>query len=170
MIRLPDLQERRVAIIEGEYRYWLHQRLPRGKGVTVFNMLNPSRADARRNDPTARRCIDFATAWGSELVVLVNMFAARSPDPDDLLEHDAPEGFYNRGYIEHAARLVRKMGGQYVVAWGGHSIARLQAPSLMAFIRACGATPMHLGLTKEGQPRHPLYLNSNQELLAYGKW
>lgn len=165
----PSWGARRDCVKTIEHRYWLHMTLNGRKGVTVFCMLNPSLANKQRNDPTSRRCIDFATIWESERVVLVNLYAAISTDPDELMEHDNPQGHHNVDYIRHACRMVGAHGGRFVVAWGAHSLARLQGPPTIDLIRSCGVAPMHLGLTKEGQPRHPLYVPSTQELAVYGR-
>ena len=54
----------------GRYRYALSRDLgASGQGVALFVMLNPSTADARRDDPTIRRSrvlareLGFATLW-----------------------------------------------------------------------------------------------------------
>lgn len=165
-----DLDADKFAVIEDPYRYWLHRRFPDGYGVTVFGMLNPSKADGRRNDPTTRRCIDFAQTWNSSVVVLVNLFAAIATDPDEMLEMDDPRGPRNRAFIEFACDLVNKekKDSQFVVAWGAHSIAPKASPWFMSILQRKGVMPVHMGLVQNGAPRHPLYTPSNVELETYG--
>ncbi|MEO1593063.1 MAG: DUF1643 domain-containing protein [Cyanobacteria bacterium J06632_22] len=55
----------RAALFDptGQYRYSLSRHWqPSGQPV-VFVMLNPSRADAERDDPTIRACMQFARLW-----------------------------------------------------------------------------------------------------------
>ena len=46
-----------------QYRYALWRKWADGPQV-LFVMLNPSTADESVDDPTIRRCISFAKAWG----------------------------------------------------------------------------------------------------------
>jgi hypothetical protein len=42
-----------------------------------FIGLNPSTADESQDDPTVRRCIDFAKRWGAGALCMTNIFAFR---------------------------------------------------------------------------------------------
>jgi len=60
-----------------------------GKGVCCFVMLNPSTADGTQDDPTIRRCINFAQSWGVR-------YAQR---PQSVcVESDVPEGIVLCGH------------------------------------------------------------------------
>jgi hypothetical protein len=132
------------------YRYRLWRRWDRSRSVVLFVMLNPSTADGRRDDPTIRRCIGFARAWGFGGVEVVNLFAYRATDPRELGRVGDPVGPHNDRYIRRAIRRSRLV----VLAWG----ARARARRLLSLRRAhC------LGLTRAGQPRHPLYLRGDLE-------
>ena len=76
----------------GRYRYWLRRRWNGDLPQCTFIGLNPSTADARTNDPTLRRCINFADQWGYGSLLLVNLFALRSTDPRALRLSDDPQG------------------------------------------------------------------------------
>lgn len=129
------------------YRYRLWRRWDRSRPVVAFVMLNPSTADARRDDPTIRRCIGFARAWGFGGVDVVNLFAYRATDPRDLLRVADPVGPRNWRHIQRAV-----LGAALVVAaWGAHPSAARRVPISLPRARC-------LGLTRTGQPRHPLYL------------
>jgi hypothetical protein len=77
-------------------------------------MLNPSIADARRNDPTIRRCIGFARHWGFGGIDVVNLFAYRATRAQELFRASDPVGPRNARFLRSAigrAPLV-------VLAWG----------------------------------------------------
>lgn len=57
---------------DGQYRYQLERTWGFGDAVT-FVMLNPSTADARKDDPTIRRCLSYARSWGYDGIRVVNL-------------------------------------------------------------------------------------------------
>src|SRR5207237_5457574 len=62
------------------YRYRLWRRWDAARPVVAFVMVNPSTADAGRDDPTIRRCIGFARSWGYGRLEVVDLFAYRGTD------------------------------------------------------------------------------------------
>lgn len=159
----------------GTYRYaltraWQHDYTD----TLVWLMLNPSTADGEQDDPTIRRCVGFADRWGYGRLVVVNLFAFRATDPDDLSGTDDPVGPKNDRWIEREAK-----GRVVVCAWGSRSLTvgpacpgRLeyyhQRPMLVArILRDAGATMKCLGLTADSQPRHPLYVRGDTELIDF---
>lgn len=129
------------------------------RGVT-FLMLNPSTADAFELDPTVRRCVGFARAWGADVLQVVNIFALRSTDPAMLYEPDADvgDGHLNDGEIIAACHVMRVVG-----AWGAHGVLRDRGRAVLSKLQRRGVELVHLGLTKRGHPRHPLYLKADTE-------
>lgn len=144
----------RSAVISpcGLYRYRLGRRW--GDGPTVmFLMLNPSRADAEKPDPTMTRCVGFAKAWGFGGLAIGNLFALRSTDPKELYRADDPIGPENDDHL----RAMAAEAGLIVGAWGNHG-------SLMgryAAVREMFPSMKILRLTSIGHPSHPLYLPAN---------
>ena len=126
-------------------------------------MLNPSTADARRDDPTIRRCMGFARTWGYGGVEVVNLFALRATDPSRLRIARDPVGPENDAHI----RAVARRSSALVVAWGIHGALRERDAEVLALLSR--RAPTHsLGWTKDGHPRHPLYLRRDARLLPYG--
>lgn len=134
------------------YRYKLGRTWGPGARV-AFCMLNPSTADATIDDPTIRRCMGFARAWGFDGVDIVNIFAWRSTDPAALREVSDPIGPGNDEAIVDVARRATFV----VCAWGIYGYMGLRGSVVREKLLA-GVDVRHLGLTKDGFPKHPLYL------------
>lgn len=138
------------------YRYRLWRCWGDGKRV-VWVMLNPSTADAEVFDPTVRRCYGFSDSWGYKHLSVLNLYALRSTDPKQLWAVDDPVGPDNDEHIVSvmgAADLV-------VVAWGVNAKTdRVERFSELS----SGVKLWCLGTTKDGSPRHPLYVAAKTEL------
>lgn len=135
----------------------------------VFIMLNPSTADGEQDDPTIRRCVQFAQREGYDRLEVVNLFAWRATSPKDLFavspERD-PVGHENE---RHVFRVLDK-AGLIICAWGAHGGHIDQDETMMGWIDALNyndAPVMALGVTKGGFPRHPLYLRNDAPLIPY---
>ncbi|WP_084398329.1 DUF1643 domain-containing protein [Henriciella aquimarina] len=122
--------------------------------VMAFVMLNPSTADAYEDDPTIRRCVGFARRDDYDEICVMNLFAGRATKPSDLFKMDDPEGPDNR---EHWQAL-KKSSATIICAWGADRRAIPQAEKFIAFME--GRDLHCLGMSKDGHPRHPLYLKS----------
>lgn len=151
----------------GTYRYWLHRMNdcedPEFATSAVFLMLNPSTADASLDDPTIRRCRRFAKDWGHDGLVVGNLFALRSTDPDQLLTHADPVGPHNDNWLT----LMAERHATIVCAWGAHPMAVKRGAEVARMLTDAGAELWCLGTTKSGAPRHPLYVRADQKLI---KW
>lgn len=143
----------------GSYRYQLSRTLPTGNGACVFVMLNPSTADGLQDDPTIRRCLGFVQDWGFRELRVVNLFAWRATFPRDMLKQVDPVGPDGDGWILRATADARRI----VAAWGAHSspTVRRRADHVRALMLQHGRAVHHLGLSKAGHPKHPLFLESS---------
>ncbi|WP_276968362.1 DUF1643 domain-containing protein, partial [Metallibacterium scheffleri] len=112
--------------------------------------LNPSTADETQDDPTIRRCVGFAKAWGYQALCMVNLFAFRATRPDDMLAAADPVGPDNDAHL----RALSGEAGVIVAAWGALGTHRGRDVEVCALLPALHC----LTLTKGGQPGHPLYL------------
>lgn len=151
----------------GMYRYHLERRWDRTKPAQVFIMLNPSTADANLDDPTIRRCISFAKREGAGGIYVVNLFAFRATNPADLLSAENPTGADNAKAIGDALLVARIYKTYPIAAWGSHAIARTQAIELARRARDFGTKLVCLGVTKDGSPRHPLYVKGDAPLIEW---
>ena len=148
----------------GKYRYLLTRVWDADLPAMVFVMLNPSTADDLTDDPTIRRCVSFAKREGCGSIEVVNLFAFRSTDPYKLYKLTRAEavGPQNDRAIEHAAYRRARRGGLIIAAWGAHGGVHERAGQVASTLRSFGA--LCLGKTKEGHPRHPLYLSGRTRL------
>lgn len=132
----------------------------------VFLMLNPSTADAFMLDPTVRRCAAFARAWGADILEVVNLFALRSTDPGELYKRAC--GFRGDTHLNDGEILGACRGAARVIAaWGTHGALDGRAAIVRRQLERVGIRLHHLGLTKGGHPRHPLYIKGGTEPLEW---
>ena len=134
-----------------EYRYALWRKWAEGPQV-LFVMLNPSTADENADDPTIRKCIALAKSWGFGSLAVGNLFAFRTPSPVVLKQSPLPVGDANNEWL----RRLQSTTALTVAAWGNHGTFQ----GRNGVVRSMLANPHVLGLTKLGEPRHPLYMLS----------
>jgi hypothetical protein len=145
------------------WRQWDADSIPRRMVVIG---LNPSTADEFTNDPTIRRCIGFAQREGCSGLVMLNLFAYRATDPRTMLEARARGvdivGPRNDEEIRNHTRQPSVGFAPLVVcAWGAvHPSLRARAQEVRAIVSPAWC----LGTSKEGHPRHPLYLRADTPL------
>lgn len=145
---------------EQRYRYTLW-RVWDANATRIFQVigLNPSTADETENDPTVRRCIAFSKRMNCHALVMTNAFAFRATEPSNMKAAADPVGPENDEWLVRCA----KMATIVVAAWGVHGNfqdrdrqVKQLIPELLCF-----------GTTKEGHPKHPLYLPSAAELIQF---
>lgn len=151
------------------YRYELRIIWDPSIKPKMFIGLNPSTADEYQDDPTIRRCIDFAQRWGCGGLVMTNAFAYRATDRNVMLKHPEPWGEENTvAYLESVAA---ECAGKPIAAWGtyadireGHRGSTLgRGETLKRFMGPLDC----LRLTKGGHPEHPLYLPKALEPIPF---
>ncbi len=135
------------------YRYRLWRKWEDGPTVT-FLMLNPSTADAFKNDPTIERCHRRAVAMGFAALEIVNIFAYRATDPRELKKAVKPVGPANDKAILESARK----SDMTICAWGSHGDHQNRHKEVKELLKSHNIAAHVLALTVAGQPRHPLYL------------
>ncbi|MEL6582532.1 MAG: DUF1643 domain-containing protein [Pseudomonadota bacterium] len=136
------------------YRYTLTRRWNAGDGV-MFLMLNPSTADEFKNDPTVERCERRARALGFGAFRVCNIFAYRATDPKVMRAVEDPIGPANDAAILEGCDWAATT----VCAWGTHGAHLGRGPEVAAMLREKGVSAQTLGLSKDGHPKHPLYIS-----------
>ena len=160
----------------GTYRYQLtrwtktlfnSRDTPMGGGTLTVLMLNPSTADARKNDPTIRRCIDLAERQGADELVVVSLFAYRATKPKALREALTDDediiGPDNDMHIRDAVAQADKV----VCAWGRNGIHHTQRVARVLHMFDDDVELWCLGETQDGHPRHPLMVPNETPLQRY---
>lgn len=141
------------------YRYSLVRTwAPEGRKA-LFVMLNPSTATEVQNDPTVERCERRARALGFGSFCVTNIFAWRDTDPKKMRAALDPVGPDNDAAIRDWALWA----DQVVCAWGTHGEHLSRGPAVEALLRETGRDLYHLGLSKAGHPKHPLYIAYSQQ-------
>jgi hypothetical protein len=136
------------------YRFDLTRVWDAAGDRALFVMLNPSTATEMQNDPTVERCERRARAQGFGAFCVCNIFAWRSTDPAGLRQTDDPIGDANDAAILAASSWADRV----VCAWGTHGALLDRGPAVERLLRSAEVTLYHLGLTKHGHPKHPLYI------------
>lgn len=158
-----DLAGERGAYISdcGAYRYRLWREWDRSRPTLAFLMINPSTADHLTDDPTITRCMSRAITGKYGRLEVANLFPLRATDPDELLRHVDPLGPAQGGVTADGAILdAIDRANMVICAWGAHPAAAARATDVMRIIGMCGMRNKlyHLGLNKDGSPKHPLYI------------
>lgn len=143
-----------------KYRYSLWRIWEGGKGVVTFIGLNPSTADENIDDPTIKRCINFAKSWGYGGIYMVNLFAFRATDPKVMKATDYPVGSDNDKWIK---QLIDE-SEIAVAAWGNHGKHLRRDRTVKKLI---GSKLHCLEKSKDGNPKHPLYLKKDLTPISF---
>lgn len=150
----------------GNYRYWLTRDNPDPdayRDEIVFVMLNPSTADAEKDDPTIRRLKGFCEKWKVKGFRVMNLYAFRATNPDDMLNAEDPVGPENDTWL----KALTCPGKVVICAWGTKAKPE-RCRKVVSLLKANGCRLFCLGVTKDGFPKHPLYIPGNQKPLVYG--
>jgi hypothetical protein len=148
-----------------EYRWSLWRRWADGP-VICWIGLNPSTADAKRDDPTTRRWTQFTRAWGYAGFVAVNLYPLRASQPRRLYRWvdgaRIRERSDLRADLEENLRAVTreaKAAARVIACWGAKSYDGNWTEQVIAAIQS--GEPPHpaiwcLGRTASREPVHPM--------------
>jgi hypothetical protein len=153
-----DAQSEAVYSDCERYRYLLTRRWGPGRKA-LFVMLNPSTATEVQNDPTVERCERRARALGFGAFRVTNIFAFRATDPKVMRAEVDPVGPANDAAILESLSWANLV----LCAWGNHGLHLNRGADVASLLREARVPLWHLGLTGQGQPRHPLYVGYAQQ-------
>lgn len=147
-----------------QYRYDLMRKWnPNGENLVSLIGLNPSTADANKDDPTLVRCMNFSKSLGFDGLILVNLFAYRSTSPKAMKEFISPIGEKNDAYIIDAIARTNKT----ILCWGNHGSHKSRDIEVLQLIKSYREEYFCFGQTKSNQPKHPLYLSKETSLESF---
>ncbi len=122
-------------------------------------MLNPSKATEIQNDPTVERCERRARALGYGAFQVTNIFAWRETDPHLMRKAADPVGPANDEMILKGVAWAHDV----LAAWGTHGAHLDRGPTVARMLMNAGKPLLTLGLSKDGHPKHPLYISYAQQ-------
>lgn len=140
----------------GKYRFRLWRNWDSSKPKVLFIMLNPSTADHFNNDPTIRRCISFAKSWGYGGIMVGNLDPMISTDPKKL-KRDLDEETYRVFDKNMQAVMAMSFEAKKIILAWGNPPKHVNTASFWTLVGGVS----YLGLTKSGEPKHPLYLRKD---------
>lgn len=149
---------------DGVYRYvltrnWCDSEVP---ASLVWVMLNPSIADAYKDDPTIHNVVKITRRAGYDKAIVVNLFAYRSSDPWLIRAQRDPVGPDNDRWIHWAMSQAPSA----VLAWGNNGLR--YSTRIVEVLNIIGPRRKFcLGLTGKGMPKHPARINPRTPLQEY---
>lgn len=152
-----------TAFIEGNHRYSLSRVWDNKLPSVMFIGVNPSRADAVYNDATIIRCINFAKTWGYGSLWFGNLYSYRTPYPSELVKNIATA--YNQETEAELEKMIIRCD-RIICAWGSWAFIKERSKEVLAMVMQHKA-PYCLGVNQDGQPKHPLYLAKNTQMMLY---
>ena len=159
----------------GSYRWILKRELISGKKTVVFIGLNPSIANSCHNDRTLIRIINFCSRWNYKNIYVINLFGLISKSPSQLSMSLNPVGEKNDLIISKVLGFWRKnINCDLWLGWGDKGKLYRRDLEVLKLIKRLSNLKSNdnnhskrvltLGVSKKGNPRHPLYM-PNQSLL-----
>ena len=162
MVNFQDNRYSAVISEDQQYRYQLRRMWDATKPIIAFIMLNPSTADHQTDDATVRRCIGYAKRWNYGTLLVGNLFALRSTNPDILHRHPDPIGEQNDEYLSNIVHNAETT----ICAWGTNGSLYNRDKTVEQFLES---DLYALNTTKDGHPAHPLYQKYDLEPVLYAE-
>jgi hypothetical protein len=152
-----------VYSADRRYRWRFERRWSAGRTIAWVG-LNPGTGDTDGTPrPTLRRMVTMSRASGYGGLIVVNLFAWRTKDPKELREVDDPVGIENDDMIATATSAA--VSDMTVACWGHHG--RLYDRAQYVMEKIVEGDVYCLGITKQGEPRHPLYVPAETRLMPF---
>lgn len=149
----------------GRYRYRLDRTMGWPGPVFAFFGINPSTADASIDDATVRKWRGFTRRWNGSRFIVGNVFAYRATDVRELAKAEDPVGPLNSLHLIEIAAAADVL----VPCWGDRNKVpqqlRRHIDDCLDLLHDTGKPVKSFGLSKGGDPLHPLMLGYATELV-----
>jgi len=160
----------------GKYRYQLTRKWDSTLPIAYWVMLNPSTADAFKNDHTITKVMGFSQQEGFGMAIILNLFAYRTSHPKVLFQahRDGIDiiGPENNRFLGHAIKICHDFPDSRIIgAWGAngdflgrdYKVLQTKFPDDVPLYLKMNV----LGKNKNGSPSHPLRLAYACKLGSY---
>ena len=158
------------------YRWILKRELLIGEKTVIFIGLNPSKANSVYNDRTLVRIINFCSRWNYKNIYVINLFGLISKSPIKLSKSIHPVGENNDLITLKVLEFWSKnINCDLWLGWGDKGQLNGRDRTVLKLIKNFSNFKSNennyskrvlcLGLSKKGNPRHPLYM-PNQSFLG----
>lgn len=151
-----------------KYRYTLSRTWKDDGLLFAFFGINPSTADASIDDQTVMKWVGFTERNGGRGFIVGNVFAYRATNVKELAECADPVG--GDANLGHIQRIIDK-ADVLVPCWGNTTKVPKQLrhhfSALALNLLESGKPVKTFGRTKSGDPKHPLMLGYDTELVAF---
>ena len=157
-----------VFSADRRYRHVLYRDLPRARlfepdrvGRVLWVLINPSKADETKPDPTLTRVLGFSAGFGFASLAICNLYQLVTPYPEELEAAADPLGPDADLTLQREAARAQRV----VVGWGAFGARHPERVEAVVVALQSFATGLWcLGTTRSGQPRHPLYVRGDTPL------
>lgn len=155
----------------GTYRFRLDREVAMSGRVFAWFGINPSTADAVVNDATVAKWIGFTKEYRGSRFMVGNVSPFRCRDVRRLATTLVPPEILLEN-LRHITAMVAE-ADVLVPCWGDRKkvprVMHRDIDELLALLLSSGKPVKTLGLTKAGDPRHPLMLGYDTELENFKK-
>ena len=165
---LDDCQASAVLSPDGVHRFRLDRVVASSGPSYAFIGVNPSTADASIDDATVRKWKGFVRRWGGAKFSVANLFTYRATDVKALAScHEVNRHLFSERHLDAILRTADVI----VPCWG--AIAKVperhrgRAKMVAARLPAYNKPVKCFGLTKDGDPKHPLMLGYDTQLIDF---
>ena len=148
------------------YRYSLTRCWNIKNPRLMLVLFNPSTANEKFDDPTTTRCIKRSALLGFGSIKICNLFSIISRSPKFVLSSTKPIGIYTDSVIEDSCRWLKQGPSNPILicGWGSNGVFRDRANEVKEILSQHVSELYCLGITKNCQPRHPLYIRYTEKV------
>ena len=169
-----------TVIMDGEpykrppktYRYCLTGNNDAKNPLVVIG-LNPSTADNKEPDQTMRKVLSYFKNNKNEFdgFVMINLYPLRSPCPEELRKSGIEKKIHEKN-LESIKKHIESLNEPTILLAFGANIVKIPGladcfKEIVEEIKSYNPKWRYLDKTKEGHPKHLLYLPSNLKLKEF---